>query len=102
LTIARGHVQAGARTIVSSRKTEDVEAAARGLAAVGDCQAIPADISTRDRGGGHRPAGGAVSLAAAVRERFDPLDIPVSSAGVTWGAPLEEFPASGWEQVIHS
>ncbi len=93
--IARGLVQAGARMIVSSRKTEDVEAAARGLAAVGDCQAIPADISTPE---------GAVSLAAAVRERFDPLDIPVSNAGVTWGAPLEEFPASGWdwEQVIHS
>jgi NAD(P)-dependent dehydrogenase (short-subunit alcohol dehydrogenase family) len=44
--IARGLVQAGARIIVASRKTEDVEAAARGLAAVGDCQAIPADIST--------------------------------------------------------
>ncbi len=43
-----------------------------------------------------------MSLAAAVRERFDPLDIPVSNAGVTWGAPLEEFPASGWEQVTHS
>ena len=90
LMIARGLVQAGARVIVSSRKSDDVEAAAKELAASGDCHAIPADISTPE---------GAGELARATRERFPELDILVNNAGATWGAPLEEFPESGWEKV---
>jgi NAD(P)-dependent dehydrogenase (short-subunit alcohol dehydrogenase family) len=91
LMIARGLVQAGARVIVSSRKSADVEAAASELAAFGDCHAIPADISTQE---------GAKALAAATRERFSSLNILVNNAGAAWGAPLEEFPASGWEKVL--
>jgi NAD(P)-dependent dehydrogenase (short-subunit alcohol dehydrogenase family) len=93
LMIARGLVQAGARVIVSSRKSDDVEAAARELAAIGDCHAIPGDVSTPE---------GATALAQATRERFPRLDILVNNAGATWGAPLEEFPASGWEKVAHT
>ena len=91
LMIARGLVQGGARVIVSSRKTADVEAAAEELSALGDCHAIPADISTQD---------GAQTLAAAMRERFPSLDILVNNAGAAWGAPLEEFPAAGWQKVL--
>jgi NAD(P)-dependent dehydrogenase (short-subunit alcohol dehydrogenase family) len=93
LMIARGLVQAGARVIVSSRKAADVESAARELAELGDCEAIPGDVSTRE---------GAEALAAATRERFPRLDILVNNAGATWGAPLEEFPAGGWEKVLHT
>jgi NAD(P)-dependent dehydrogenase (short-subunit alcohol dehydrogenase family) len=91
LMIARGLVQAGARVIVSSRKSADVQDAAAELAALGDCQAIPADISTQE---------GAQALAAATRERFPSLSILVNNAGAAWGAPLEEFPASGWQKVL--
>jgi NAD(P)-dependent dehydrogenase (short-subunit alcohol dehydrogenase family) len=93
LMIARGLVQAGARVIVSSRKSADVHAAAGELAALGDCVAIPADISTPE---------GAAALAALTRERFPSLDILVNNAGAAWGAPLEEFPASGWDKVLHT
>ncbi len=93
LMIARGLVQAGARVIVSSRKSADVEAAAEELAGLGDCHAIPADISTQQ---------GAQELAGATTERFPTLDILVNNAGVVWGAPLEEFPAIGWEKVLHT
>jgi NAD(P)-dependent dehydrogenase (short-subunit alcohol dehydrogenase family) len=93
LMIARGLVQAGAHVIVSSRKTADVEAAARELAAIGECHAIPGDIATPD---------GAAALAQATQARFDALDILVNNAGATWGAPLEEFPPSGWEKVVHT
>jgi NAD(P)-dependent dehydrogenase (short-subunit alcohol dehydrogenase family) len=93
LMIARGLVQAGARVIVSSRKSADVEAAAKELAVLGDCHAIPADISTYE---------GAHALAAATREHFPSLDILVNNAGAGWGAPLEEFPASGWDKVTHT
>jgi NAD(P)-dependent dehydrogenase (short-subunit alcohol dehydrogenase family) len=93
LMIARGLVQAGARVIVSSRKSADVEAAGVELAALGDCQAIPGDISTPE---------GAATLAQATQAQFDSLDILVNNAGAAWGAPLEEFPAHGWEKVMHT
>jgi NAD(P)-dependent dehydrogenase (short-subunit alcohol dehydrogenase family) len=91
LMIANGLVRAGARVIVSSRKVDDVNAAAEQLAGFGDCHAIPGDISTAE---------GAQALAAATRERFESLDILVNNAGAVWGAPLEGFPAAGWEKIL--
>jgi NAD(P)-dependent dehydrogenase (short-subunit alcohol dehydrogenase family) len=91
LMIARGLVQAGARVIVSSRKTGDVERAGEQLSQLGDCIAIPGDVSTAE---------GAQALAAAASEHFPQLDVLVNNAGATWGAPLEEFPAKGWERVL--
>ena len=91
LMIADGLVRAGARVIVSSRKTADIEAAGEQLGPLGDCVAIPGDISTAE---------GAQALAAATRERFPSLDILVNNAGAVWGAPLEDFPAVGWQKVI--
>jgi NAD(P)-dependent dehydrogenase (short-subunit alcohol dehydrogenase family) len=93
LMIARGLLHAGARVVVSSRKAGDLEQTASELATIGDCIAIVGDVSTPD---------GATALAAATRERFERLDILVNNAGVTWGAPLEEFPASGWDRTAHT
>jgi NAD(P)-dependent dehydrogenase (short-subunit alcohol dehydrogenase family) len=93
LMIARGLVGAGARVIVSSRKAPDVEAAAAELAALGDCTAIVGDVSSPE---------GAAALADATQQRFPTLDILVNNAGAVWGAPLEEFPAVGWEKVLHT
>jgi NAD(P)-dependent dehydrogenase (short-subunit alcohol dehydrogenase family) len=93
LMVARGLVQAGARVIVSSRKSEEVHAAARLLEEFGECTAIPGDVS--------RPEG-AAALAAAVSSHFEALDILVNNAGAAWGAPLEEFPAAGWDKVVHT
>jgi NAD(P)-dependent dehydrogenase (short-subunit alcohol dehydrogenase family) len=93
LMIARGLVSRGARVIVSSRKERDLRAAAQELAQLGDCEALPADISTVE---------GARQLAEQVGERFGQLSILVNNAGATWGAPLEEFPQGGWEKVIHT
>jgi NAD(P)-dependent dehydrogenase (short-subunit alcohol dehydrogenase family) len=93
LMIARGLLQGGASVIVSSRKQPDIETAAAELSSVGDCTAIVGDVSTPE---------GARELAAATRERFPTLDILVNNAGVVWGAPLEEFPSSGWDKVAHT
>jgi NAD(P)-dependent dehydrogenase (short-subunit alcohol dehydrogenase family) len=89
--IAGGLVRAGARVIIASRKEAELTAAADQLAGDGDCTAIPADLSNPE---------GATALADAVRGHFDSLDILVNNAGATWGAPLEEFPQSGWDRVI--
>lgn len=91
--IADGLVRAGARVIVSSRKDADVLEAGRRLAELGECEAISADISTPE---------GAAALAAATSERFPRLNVLVNNAGAVWGAPLEEFPQSGWDKVIHT
>jgi NAD(P)-dependent dehydrogenase (short-subunit alcohol dehydrogenase family) len=93
LMIARGLVQAGARVIVSSRKRDDVLAAAEQLEQLGDCEAIPGDISSAD---------GAAQLAGEVSSRFPELSILVNNAGAVWGAPLEDFPPGGWEKVLHT
>ena len=93
LMIARALVRGGARVLISSRKQADLESAAAELSAEGECEAIVADLSTPK---------GARSLAAATRERFAELHILVNNAGAAWGAPLEEFPPSGWDRVSHT
>jgi NAD(P)-dependent dehydrogenase (short-subunit alcohol dehydrogenase family) len=89
--IARGLLEAGARVVISSRREADLNEMAAQLASLGDVTAIPADLSNPDS---------AEALAAAVSERFPVLNILVNNAGATWGAPLEEFPQSGWDRVI--
>jgi len=90
--IARGLLQAGARVIVSSRKAGELQESARELAAIGDCEAIPGDISSPE---------GAAALAAATRERFQKLHILVNNAGATWGAPAEDHPLEAWDKVMN-
>jgi NAD(P)-dependent dehydrogenase (short-subunit alcohol dehydrogenase family) len=91
LMIARGLVQAGVRVTIASRKEADLDAAVAELSSLGECSSIRADLST--------PAG-ARALADAVLADHDRLPILVNNAGATWGAPLEEFPESGWDRVI--
>jgi NAD(P)-dependent dehydrogenase (short-subunit alcohol dehydrogenase family) len=93
LMIARGLAAAGVRVIVSSRKVGDLEAAAEDVGRLGECEAIPSDLSTPE---------GARALADEVKSRIERLEILVNNAGATWGAPLEEFPASGWDRVMHT
>ena len=91
--IARGLVQAGANVLISSRKEAELLSTADELSTLGSCQAIPADLSSPE---------GARALAAQVRERAEAVSILINNAGATWGAPLEEFPESGWDRVIHT
>lgn len=93
LMIASGLVRAGMRVMIASRKAADLEAAAAELGRDGECEAITADLSTPE---------GARGLAEEVRGRVDALHVLVNNSGATWGAPLEEFPASGWDRVIHT
>ena len=88
--IARGFVRAGATVIISSRKADVCAAVAKELSAEGRCEAIPADLSDD---------AGAEALAAAVRERYDRLDVLVNNAGATWGAPLESYPGAAFDKL---
>ncbi|MEW2383898.1 SDR family oxidoreductase [Micromonospora sp. NPDC047707] len=90
LMIAQGFVQAGARVVISSRKADVCETVAKELSTQGHCEAIPADLGTDT---------GAEALAAAVRERYDRLDVLVNNAGATWGAPLEAYPETAFDKL---
>lgn len=90
LMIARGFVQAGAKVVISSRKADVCQAVAEELGAVGDCTAIPADLSTAE---------GVDGLAAAVSEMFPALHVLVNNAGAAWGEPLESYPDSAFDKV---
>jgi NAD(P)-dependent dehydrogenase (short-subunit alcohol dehydrogenase family) len=81
----------GVKTYISARKAEACDATAARLSTIGECISIPADLSTAE---------GIQRLAAEIGEREDRLDILVNNAGAAWGAPLEEFPESGWDKVM--
>lgn len=86
--IAQGFVDAGARVYISARKAEACDAAA---AEIGEqCVSVPADLSTME---------GVQRLVDVVAEREDRLHVLVNNAGAAWGAPLEDFPESGFDKV---
>ena len=89
--IAEGFVAAGVKTYISSRKADACNATAERLSKQGECISIPADLSTMD---------GITHLANEIKAREAKLDILVNNAGATWGAPIEEFPESGWDKVM--
>jgi NAD(P)-dependent dehydrogenase (short-subunit alcohol dehydrogenase family) len=91
LMIARGYVRAGARVYISSRKADVCEEVAAELSKEGECIALPADLSGME---------GIESLSGALTEREDALHVLVNNAGAAWGAPLEEYPESGWDKVM--
>ena len=91
LMIARGLVEGGARVYISSRKAEVCERVAAELSEVGECVALPADLSGE---------AACRRLSAAVREREQAVQVLVNNAGATWGAPLEDYPAAAWDKVL--
>jgi len=95
LMIARGLVQAGASVVISSRKADACDEAAaelRGYATSGQqIWPIAADLSREQE---------CQRLAGEVAGHIGALHVLVNNAGATWGAPLLEFPPSGWDKVL--
>src|SRR6516165_9673586 len=87
LMIARGLLEAGARVYISSRKADACAAAERDLTRYGMVAAVPADLSSE---------AGCLQLAEEIGQREQSLSVLVNNAGATWGAPIEEFPATAW------
>ena len=90
LMIARGLLQAGARVYISSRKADACAAAAQELTQYGKVVAVPADLSAEPE---------CQRLAGEIGQREPALNVLVNNAGATWGAPLDEFPATAWDKV---
>ncbi len=89
--IARGLVSNGVRTYITARKAQACDEMAAELSTLGECFSIPADLST---------GAGIEAFVAQLTEREDRIDILVNNAGAAWGAPIDEFPESGFDKVL--
>jgi NAD(P)-dependent dehydrogenase (short-subunit alcohol dehydrogenase family) len=89
--IAEGFVSAGAAVVITARKEAELAATAERLGQIGRCDALPADLSTPE---------GRAAFADGVAALHERVEVLVNNAGATWGAPLDEFPDSGWEKVL--
>jgi NAD(P)-dependent dehydrogenase (short-subunit alcohol dehydrogenase family) len=92
LMIARGFVQAGVRTYISSRRADACRDVAVELSQWGECVPVPGDCATEQ---------GCRDLAAAVTTRDAAVHVLVNNAGATWGAPLDEHDAASWNRVLN-
>lgn len=91
--IAAGFLANGAKVYISSRKADVCDATAARLAAThgAECISIPANLAELD---------GIDSLVSRLSEREERLDVLINNAGVSWGAPLDDFPELGWDKVM--
>ena len=91
--IAAGFLANGAKVYISSRKADQCDATAARLSETsgGECVSLPANLADLD---------GIDGLVAQLREREERLDVLVNNAGVSWGAPIDEFPEVGWDKVF--
>ncbi|MEO0549413.1 MAG: SDR family oxidoreductase [Pseudomonadota bacterium] len=90
--IARGFVENGVKTYISSRKPGPLLEKAEELAKIGECIAIPADLSTM---------AGIEHLVSEVSAREDHIDILINNAGANWVEPIDTFPEAAWDKVMN-
>jgi len=92
LQMATAFAEAGANVVITSRKKENCEAAAAGIAKLGvKAIAVGCDVTKADQVEKLRDE----TLAALGR-----ADILVNNAGRAWVAPPEDMPLDRWQQVL--
>lgn len=93
LQIAEALGEAGARLVISSRKSSDLEEAKEHLNGRGvEVEWIAADNSKDDD---------VMRLANDTLGILGRVDILVNNAGATWGAPAEDYPIEAWDKVMN-
>ena len=92
LALAEGLAAHGAHVVVNGRDGAKVEAAVQMLLDKGHAaDAAVFDVTSKD----------AVSDAVSdIESRYGPIDILINNAGMQFRAPLEDFPADRWEQLL--
>jgi NAD(P)-dependent dehydrogenase (short-subunit alcohol dehydrogenase family) len=91
LMIARGFVEAGVKTYISSRKADACEKAAAALSKIGTCVPLAHDLGSTAE---------VHKLADEIKAREPKLDILVNNAGAAWAEPLEKYSEGGWDKVV--
>ena len=94
LSLAEGLGRAGATVVLNGRDPEKVERAAAALLSEGiSARAAPFDVTDH------------ISVTEAIRaieDRIGPIDILVNNAGIQRRAPLEDFPAEAWHELMRT
>ncbi|MDF1866913.1 MAG: SDR family oxidoreductase [Saprospiraceae bacterium] len=91
LMIASTFVKNGAKVYISSRNAAVCQAVEAELSKIGECIAIPADLSTTE---------GQQNLVAEFNKRETSLDVLINNAGANWSAPFKEYPEKGYDKVM--
>ncbi|GAC25282.1 dehydrogenase/reductase SDR family member 13 [Paraglaciecola mesophila KMM 241] len=81
--IARGFVENGVKTYITSRKLEQLEQTAAELSGLGECIAIQSDLSTM---------AGVDAFAEEMLKREPKIDILINNAGAAWGVKIRRHP----------
>lgn len=92
--ITEGLAERGARVFTCGRKREQLDALVKELKTERgfDVTAEAADLSRVDE---------IERICKRVSELWGgELDVVVNNAGATWGAPIDEYPESGWDKVF--
>jgi len=93
LQLAHALGEAGARVMVSARKSDELEQAVAELQAAGiDARWVAADCASE--ADIHR-------LADETLQRLGDVDILVNNAGAAWGAAAEDHPIAAWDKVMN-
>ncbi|MGD0143137.1 MAG: SDR family NAD(P)-dependent oxidoreductase [Rhizomicrobium sp.] len=91
LMIARGFVEAGVKTYISSRKAEACERAAKELSKIGECIPLAHDLASTAE---------VHKLADDVKAREKKLHILINNAGAAWAEPIDSYSEAGWDKVV--
>jgi NAD(P)-dependent dehydrogenase (short-subunit alcohol dehydrogenase family) len=90
--MAEGLAEVGANLVLCARKQERCEEAAEPLRSLGvQTLALGCDVKDREA---------IREVVAATLAKFGRIDILVNSAGVSWGAPVEEMTLEQWDRVL--
>jgi NAD(P)-dependent dehydrogenase (short-subunit alcohol dehydrogenase family) len=85
--------EAGASVVVVARKVERCESTAERLRSLGGkAIAVKCDVG--------EPADIDAMLETVLKE-FGHIDILINSAGITWGAPAEDYPLKRWQNILN-
>ncbi|MGH8617231.1 MAG: glucose 1-dehydrogenase [Burkholderiales bacterium] len=92
LQMASAFAEAGANIVITSRKKENCEVAAAGIAKLGvKAIAVGCDVTKADQ---------VEKLRDETLAAFGRADILVNNAGRAWVAPPEDMPLDRWQQVL--
>jgi NAD(P)-dependent dehydrogenase (short-subunit alcohol dehydrogenase family) len=89
--IAQGLLEAGAEVFITSRKEDAVKQAAEELGKFGTVYAFARDLSRESE---------CRLFIEDVEKHTDSIGILVNNAGASWGAPIADYPESGWDRVM--
>jgi NAD(P)-dependent dehydrogenase (short-subunit alcohol dehydrogenase family) len=94
---ASAFVANGARVIIASRKEKELKKtsdhinATFGKGSGGKAEYIVADLGNK---------AGCDKLVEEVKKRTDRLTVLINNSGMSWGAPYDDFPESGFDRVF--